>query len=360
MGSRPVQHKRNLVNDMLLLTLLAGLAVVISIGTTWLARSAARRMNFVAHPNPLVPSHTHAVAYMGGVGIVVAAALVTPLWIAVGGIGGPSPAFIVAAILFAGIGLIDDFRPMSPAVKFLLQLIAGVAVGALTPGWLGLAWWLEIPLTALMIATLVNAVNFTDVCDGLVGGLAAVAFFALAAVHADSGTMMVLAGACIGFLFWNRAPASVYLGDAGSHLIGALLAVAAIEVVATHPTVSSAMGVIAILGVFLFELVFIISVRAHKRQSVFRGSPDHFSLRMQAGGISRNHTSLIAWGVGSVFAACGLGAIFSPAHLAWVPLLPVLAICVLAPIPLLRWNVKSAERRPLTVEVERDLVKSET
>jgi UDP-GlcNAc:undecaprenyl-phosphate GlcNAc-1-phosphate transferase len=348
------------MNHALLVTLLACLAAVISVGTTWLARGAARRMNFVAHPNPLVPSHTHAVAYMGGVGIVAAVALVTPLWIAVGESGEPSPAFVAAAILFAGIGLIDDFRPMSPAVKFLLQLIAGMAVGTLALGWLGIAWWIEIPLTAFMITTLVNAVNFTDVCDGLVGGLAAVAFLALAAVHTDSGTMIVLAGACVGFLFWNRAPASVYMGDAGSHLIGALLAVGAIEVVTIRLTVSSVMGMVAIMGVFLFELVFISLVRAYKRQSVFRGSPDHFSLRMQAGGISRNNTSLIAWGVGSVFAACGLGTIFSPAHLAWAPLLPVLTICVLAPIPLLRWNVKSTEQKPLTVEVENGLVESET
>lgn len=287
---------------------------LVAAGMAWVITLAAERvahaLGAVAKPNPIVPQHVRPVAYLGGLGVLGGLAVA----LAVSTIPWPPLYAWVGALMFALFGVVDDLRPFAPGPKFLAQLLlAALAVG------LGLGQGItghpvaDAAYAAFLVLLLVNAVNFTDVCDGLVATVAAVTLLAAAWMW-QATWALVASGACVGFLLRNRPPARVFLGDAGSHLIGFLLAVAWIDAVRVIDT--AVVSGLLINGVFLFEAVFITGVRISKRLPWWRGSPDHFSLRLQAAGWSRTRVDLVA-AVASialaVLAACvpwiGLGAL---------------------------------------------------
>lgn len=286
-----------------------GVAVALGGGFagTHLARSFARRFGIMNAPNPIVPQHVRPVAYLGGVGVAigVAAGLTVLAFL-----GRPvSLGFALPAVLFLVLGLVDDLRLFTPRVKFVLQsLIAALAVAmGVRASLTGIAIF-DAGVSWLWIATVVNAFNLTDVCDGLVASISVVMFTALALLDPSHAAVAgVVAASALGFLAWNRPPASIFLGDSGSHLLGFLAAALTLAVPrdAAHPVLTwSACGLI--LGVPLFEGLFLTLVRARKGLPWWKGSPDHFSLRLQAAGLSRARTDLLACAVAATWAAAGL------------------------------------------------------
>lgn len=269
-------------------------------------RALARHFGIVNHPNPIVPQHVVATAYLGGVGVLI-------------GIGGgvcfavvagsewPSIKLTLPAILYCLLGLYDDVRPLNPMPKLASQIgIASLAVA------LGLRLPLsgvdavDAALTLIWIVACVNAFNMTDVCDGLVAGLAAV-FFLGCTVAIPGETVLAAAalGACLGFLPFNVPRASMFLGDAGSHLLGFL--VAALALAGPSRGLSLAPELLLLVLVPLYELVFITSVRLRKGLPWYKGSPDHFSLRLQQAGWSRWRVDIVAWLIMASAFALALG-----------------------------------------------------
>src|SRR5262249_13177170 len=135
--------------------------------------------------------------------------------------------FVIPAAGYLALGLWDDLRPLRPLGKLILQLaFAGLAAWhARSDGGPTGVGALDAALRVAWIVLLVNAVNVTDVCDGLAGGIAAIGFAFLGA-WSPAGRPLAwgLAAACAGFLVFNRPPASIFMGDAGSHLLGYALA----------------------------------------------------------------------------------------------------------------------------------------
>jgi UDP-GlcNAc:undecaprenyl-phosphate GlcNAc-1-phosphate transferase len=253
------------------------------------------------------------------------------------------PAIALAAVLFLSLGVVDDLLVLSAGMKFAGQ--AAIAALAVALG-------IMQPLTGYRIADaaicwfwivmLVNAFNLTDVCDGLVGGLSVILFACIAWVHPlHTPWAMILAGACVGFLIFNIPPASIFLGDAGSHLLGFLVAALLLSSptgLRIWPHIPQA---VLIAGVPLFELAFLIAIRTRKGLRWWKGSPDHFSLRLQAAGLSRWQTDGIAWGTAAALGVAAaslelLGPVAGSVLLAAAA--GGLALCWRA---LLRWEVKS-------------------
>ena len=267
------------------MNIIASLAIAFLSGLvfTFLARSFARQFGIVNKPTGLVPQHTKPIAYLGGLGIylgLLVACLIQhflyttpiPYW------------FLLLGFLYLTMGVMDDLMVMRPLTKFAFQVVlASLAV------WAGVIFpftgmmIVDYGLSAFWILVLVNAFNLTDVCDGLVGGLSVVVFLSISFFIGSASIIpLLVAGSILGFLVYNSPLASIFMGDAGSHLLGFWAAYFTLTSMTANGIILGFLPVAILTGVFLFELTFLIIVRYRKGLKWWLGSPDHFSLRLQA------------------------------------------------------------------------------
>lgn len=319
---------------------LAGVAI------TWVVRNLGRAIGMVSQPSSIATQHRTPVAYTGGIAIALTILVVTFVARAISGSTGVPmiPANIwVPASLFLLLGTIDDLRPLHAVTKILLQVAAAISAVALDLRWnvTGIET-VDIAISIAWFVLMVNAFNVTDVCDGLVGGLSVI-MLAFAGARADDAWVpLITLGAVLGFLVFNRPPASVFLGDGGSHLLGFLVAASLLPIAPDSGPVTwkhvAAAAVAA--GVVLVEVVLLMYSRAKAGIPWWHGSPHHFSLRLQSHGFSRLATDMVAWS--AAIALCVI-AWFLPripdAIAAGITLAVALALLAACRF-LLRWNVR--------------------
>ena len=272
---------------------LFGLGMLAGTAGTFLILRIARRLGWMDPPNPLVPQHRIPVVRPGGLGLALGASVTAALL---------APDTLRTALLpfsYLALGFVDDRLRLRPATKLLLQVtIASLFAVFATPS--GMSGW-SACLGVLWIVMLVNAFNFLDVCDGLLAGLTALILGFWGLAHPEVALeILPVAGACVGFLIFNWPPAKIFLGDAGSHYLGAVVAMATLRRFAADPSPAPAFEITLVTGIPLFELVFVTWIRIRKRLPWWRGSPDHIALRLQAGGLSRVQADLVVWGAASV------------------------------------------------------------
>jgi UDP-GlcNAc:undecaprenyl-phosphate/decaprenyl-phosphate GlcNAc-1-phosphate transferase len=282
---------------------------IASAASTLLIRRWAIKNGIVNKPNPIVPQHTKPIAYLGGVGVFGG---LIPATISAAFFGGtvkyhpvlPFGGLIFGATGFLVFGILDDLKTYNARTKLIWQtILAVISVSLGLKGTFFNVPAIDFLFTVLWIITIVNAVNLTDVCDGLVSGLCEITFLSFAFLNPSLSLFgIVTAGATLGFLFFNFPRASIFLGDAGAHLLGFLLAAACILGFPHHASIAARISwMVLIPGVMLFEIIFLTVVRTQKGLPWWKGSPDHFSLRLQAGGYSRLQTDAIAWSFNLAF-----------------------------------------------------------
>lgn len=267
--------------------------------------------------------HRRVVPLVGGLAIFVA--VISMAYI--GGIASVVAYFIFALSIIIAIGMWDDVAEISPRLKFAIQIVASAimiwgagvelrSVGDLL-GWRPIGLWIfAIPMTVFAIIGVVNSVNMMDGLDGLGGSLAFVAFAWYAAVAASSGlevqlqTALIFCGAIAGFLLFNlRFPwqkhARVFLGDAGSLMIGFALGWFAIDLT---QGVGRTFPPIAALWVILLPLADCVSLmlrRVRAGKSPFVADRHHIHHYLLARGLS--HSATLACLVGGAIAFGAVG-----------------------------------------------------
>ncbi|MER3455204.1 MAG: undecaprenyl/decaprenyl-phosphate alpha-N-acetylglucosaminyl 1-phosphate transferase [Acidimicrobiia bacterium] len=276
-----------------------------------------------AHPEP--------VALLGGVGIFAAAGVA--LWLVV-----PAAARTLKGVLLAGlvilvIGLQDDVQGMDPWLKLVGQVTAAlVLVGSGVSASVTKIGLLDASLTVAWIVVVVNAVNLSDNMDGLAAGLTGVAcgsFFALAVSfdqYLVATLAAALAGGALGFLFYNYPPAKIFMGDAGSHILGFLVAV--MGLLLKFPTVKKPVGLAIpalVLIVPLLDTVLVAISRLRRGVPVTQGGTDHASHRLVEWGLDRRKAIGVLWGCGAVG---GIGAFVASRLSGWWGVVPI-AVCFL-------------------------------
>jgi UDP-GlcNAc:undecaprenyl-phosphate GlcNAc-1-phosphate transferase len=210
------------------------------------------------------------------------------------------------ALGMLSLGMADDWIELPPATKFGGQLLIALLVAAC-----GVRITLFVPnilfsyaVTILWILTLVNAFNFMDNMNGLCAGLGIIAATAFALIAALSGQYLVAtmafvgAGALLGFLPYNFPRASAFLGDAGSHLIGFLLAVLAILphfYTAKHPHSLAVLKPLMVLAVPLGDLCWVVLLRWRAGKPFYIGDNNHLSHRMTRRGFSKTAAVVLIW-----------------------------------------------------------------
>jgi UDP-GlcNAc:undecaprenyl-phosphate/decaprenyl-phosphate GlcNAc-1-phosphate transferase len=217
------------------------------------------------------------------------------------------PVILGAAGAF-GLGLWDDGRAIGVRTKLVGQAAIALAAAAagVRPDWLPL--WAGIPIAALILVGSMNSLNLLDHMDGLAAGTAAIAALGLAMVGglvADSGSPVVaaaLAGACLGFLPFNyrpRRPASLFMGDSGSHLLGFTLG--GLALLASPSGAGGAAAAVAapllILALPVLDTGLVTAVRFAEGRPVWEGGRDHSSHRLVYGGLSERRAVALLLGI---------------------------------------------------------------
>lgn len=225
-------------------------------------------------------------------------------------------AILAGATWLVLVGFVDDRRGMLPLVKLGGQMIAAIVlVLAGIQVRIFPSQALNVAFTLLWIVFIINAMNFQDNMDGLAAGItaiASIAFFVMAVQQELSlvGSMAAaLGGASIGFLIYNFNPASSFMGDMGSMVLGFLLAVLAIKLnfrVPAERQVITWMVPVVVLGLPIFDAALVILTRLIEGRSPMMGGKDHTSHRLVSLGLSQRAAVLALY---AVCAALGVAAV---------------------------------------------------
>ncbi len=324
---------------------------LISLVATWFLRRLAPRWGLIDQPNAQRKVHTTATPLGGGLGIwlgvvgtfaIGQGALLLALWMPslkaqLPGIAQTHLEGLVVQswnlwiLLGAGtvlmvLGLVDDRKGISWQIRMLVEFgVAGACVYLVKN--LQLTAFINAPLltgllSVLWIVGLINSFNMLDNMDGLSGGVAAISASLLAAVLLlapdpetkrpqlfVAGFLLVLVGGIVGFLWHNRPPAKIFMGDSGAYFIGFSLAVATL--LATYagyksPQRHAILAPLCVMAVPLYDMLTVLLIRIRSGKSPFQPDKNHFSHRLVDLGLTKSQAVLTVY---LTSATCGLGAL---------------------------------------------------
>jgi UDP-GlcNAc:undecaprenyl-phosphate GlcNAc-1-phosphate transferase len=271
--------------------------------------------------------HEGVIPLTGGIAIFIGFALA-----ALGSelVTGPTLALVVAAALLVVGGAADDMHDITPRSKLMLQLVAalfmtswaGVYVAHLGNlfgfGPVNLYGW-GIPFSVVCALGVMNAINMLDGLDGAAGGtsLVAAAWLAYAALAQDLGTrallLLLLCAATAGFLVWNlrlpplRNQARVFMGDAGSLMLGLALCWFSIDVTQGAGRSMPPIVCVWILAVPLLDMARVMYGRVRRRADVFDADREHLHHLLLSRGLPHHQAALAMIGLSALGGAIGIG-----------------------------------------------------
>jgi UDP-GlcNAc:undecaprenyl-phosphate GlcNAc-1-phosphate transferase len=285
-------------------------------------RRAAIRFGIVDRPDGRLKHQREPVPYLGGIAIYVSFLLALTATLRF-------DSTEVLGLLLAGaivviLGLVDDFGVLTPGVKLAGQVVAVLTLmNASIYIKLGfLPDWAAVVLSFVWLLAVTNAFNIIDVMDGLAAGVAAAAsaILFLVAVGNDRPTVAILlaalCGALIGFLHFNFEPARIYMGNTGSLFIGLMLGALSMNNSYTRTNLVASLAPAVILGVPVFDMLFVMYIRRRRGLPVMLGSPDHFALRLRKWRLSTRQTVLASWGATLALGLLAIAMMLSSARVA--------------------------------------------
>jgi UDP-GlcNAc:undecaprenyl-phosphate GlcNAc-1-phosphate transferase len=222
--------------------------------------------------------------------------------------------FLSGGLMVVVIGLSDDANGMRPRVKLAGQT-AAAAVMLLSGGVEGLPLPLPIavPLALFWMVGLMNAFNFLDNMDGITSGLAAIATFGIFALALGNGNTYTaiaaisVAGGALGFLRYNFAPASIFLGDAGSLFLGYVVGGLSLRAVSYAGAGSRALLIpVLMLGYPIFDALLVTVARLREGREVSQGGRDHSSHRLASLGLSARQTAAVIYVISGALTAAAV------------------------------------------------------
>lgn len=264
-------------------------------------RTIALYFGIVAQPNPLVETHKLPTAYLGGIAVFLAFVI----GLIVTGLSYQYISPLICIGLMTLLGVFDDIKQLSAIKKLLGQSL--ISVLAL---WL-LFYFNEVQLSPLNFSLYLlwliittNAFNLIDVMDGLATGIGGIAFAGLFAVAFIGGfyslgiVSITLSGALLGFLPFNYHRATMFLGDAGSLMIGFSFGLLTLMETSIRSDWHKFLLTSFLFAIPLFELAFVFVMRCSSGKAFWKGSRDHFSLRLLSLGWNVPYIVVITYAFG--------------------------------------------------------------
>ena len=310
-----------------------------------IARRAALKYGIVDAPDGKLKHQREPVPYLGGLAIylafLISLALTFEFRHDVLGI-------ILGGTIVVMLGLIDDFGVLTPSTKLAGQLLAVFVLikSGIRIEIAALPEWVDLVLTVLWMIGLINAFNLLVIMDGLsagVGAVSAAGLFVAAWLQGDQTVLFMLAaliGSLVGFLKYNWQPARIYMGDTGAMFIGLLLGAMAMigKYPSDHPL--SLLAPVFILGIPIFDTLFVMWIRYQRGIPIFWGSPDHIAIRLRHWGMTIPRIVLLSYLATAVVSAIGLLLMMVGQDTAWMLCLGTVAVLLGSTIALKKIDVR--------------------
>ena len=308
-------------DNVLAFMIALGMALVLTPGVI----AFARRTGALDKPDAR-KVHAHPIPRIGGIGIYAAfmvSILVQLIFVDL------SPEFMMSLIglmvggtIVVAIGIIDDYCDLPAKVKLLGQIVAAavlviafdVRIDFITDplGDFIYLEWFAIPATIFWVVGLTNTVNLIDGLDGLAAGVSSIAAITIFLVAMEEGIPFVammtaaLAGAAVGFLYYNFNPARIFMGDTGSMFLGFMLAgISVVGAVKSAATIALIVPILA-LGLPILDTTFAIVRRARNHRPIFKPDKGHLHHRLLAHGFTQKQAVLLMYVVSALFGLCAL------------------------------------------------------
>ncbi|MGO9136832.1 MAG: MraY family glycosyltransferase [Syntrophales bacterium] len=273
------------------------LSLFITVALIPIMTKLAARFHMVDFPNPR-KAHTRPIPRIGGAAMAIGAFIPIILWTTADNF---TRAYLLGSAIVIVFAFVDDMRGLGYKAKFLGQILAAlvivfyggvriVSLGGLLPEDMILGEWFGAALTLLLIVGVINAINLADGLDGLAGGISLLTFCCigyLAYLMNDNVVLLIslsLAGAIFGFLRFNTYPASLFMGDTGSQLLGFSAGVLAIKITQADTALSPILPLI-ILGFPILDTLTVMVERIREGRSPFSPDKNHFHHRLMRFGL---------------------------------------------------------------------------
>jgi Fuc2NAc and GlcNAc transferase len=194
-------------------------------------------------------------------------------------------------------GIIDDRQDISASIRYLVQLLsAGTIVayfGTIPLPWLSdwglLGTIMAVVISLIAITALINFYNFMDGLDGLVAGVTIVQL-GFIAIYLQEPMFLLLVAAIAGFLWWNWSPAKIFMGDVGSTVLGAAVAIALMN---NHHRPLAAWSAFTVIFPLIGDSIYTLIRRLMKRENIFRPHRTHIYQRLQQSGLTHDRVAII-------------------------------------------------------------------
>jgi len=305
-------------------------SLCVSTAATWLGSRWGHHLKMVDHPDGFRKLHQRPIPLVGGIVIYAATTVTIAAFIIYhhyAKLDIPVPrrhlvAFSLSGLVILTLGIVDDLKGTTPRTKILVQSLAamililfGFRVDTISnpfgePIPLGL---LTVPVTLSWLLLSTNALNLIDGVDGLAGGIAFIATTAIFVLACLSGNIFMclltaaVAGSILGFLFFNLHPASVFLGDSGSMLLGFLYGAIAFRGLQKIETGFVVFVPLIIFGFPLLDTAMAVLRRWLNGFPIFSADRQHLHHRLLDFGIAPGRTTLILYGIAVLLASVGVG-----------------------------------------------------
>lgn len=250
---------------------------------------------------------------------------------------------LIGSFIIVLTGVVDDIKPLKAGHKFMGQLLATLVVvfygGILLKELSAFGFYVDFgifayPVTIFFILGCINCINLIDGLDGLAGGISAIFFLTIGIIATCKGQFelafilsFIMFGSCLGFLFYNFNPASIFMGDSGSMFLGFIMAVITL-LKYKNVMMTSIIVPLLLLTIPISDTLFAIIRRKLKGESISKPDKMHIHHQLLKKNLSQKATVIIIYIATSLFSAASIVYVLVDATLGYI-LYGILLFCVL-------------------------------
>lgn len=320
----------------MILLILVPVSLIVSIVFTFMIKILAEKLRFYDIPKDELKNHPHPIPYAGAsiwLGFILVLLGLRLLTSFETGTLHQLRGLVYGGTLIFILGFLDDRLDLDFRVKFLWQIIAAMI---LVHYDIYIKFFpsktLNIVLSLFWVVLVVNSVNIIDILDGLSCGVAAICALGFFAITLPTEQLyvnfaaIILFSILLGFWFFNKPRAKVFMGDGGSLFTGFMLAAISMGADYSKVNIIGLFSPLLILGIPLYDTILVSYFRWRSGKPIFKGSKDHYALRLSAAGLTPWRINLLSYAISTVLALAAFSITVAPTGYAFFILVIVFSM----------------------------------